>query len=403
MYRPPTEPSRQEEFEHIVMNFIYDQEERIRQLENYMQDITDEFMEFSSEVTLRLKEMIKENESKPQKIKKITKYPDTKVLENSTKHYFFENLEKKTFPTLASHLCVRYIWLIPSYEPLYKWSKALLVTGGMEREMHLLEFGWIVGLYSERESQEVATLSGLRNAVTVNAAHFTHLFWPTIGDGGYNVRNTKAKSIRNPRIMLAYCCLTRRKETTHRMRVIMELHEGKCCWPATREVTGEGGGDDEEGDGEGRNKGIGGSADNYRNMSQGEWQVHQAQWMGQQDERWGRLDTWMGNKTKEPVGCMITPSASFNTCRPATTLSHTSRLIRFLGSKPTTLLMAIRDTCLPATHTAPTLLRMAPLDHSCFILVLLSSLVIRTIMVIFDEKKLGSSYEVSLDNSWMTI
>ncbi|GKC31733.1 hypothetical protein Tco_1039027 [Tanacetum coccineum] len=87
------------------MNFIYDQEERIKQLKNYMQDITDEFMEFSLEVTLRLKEMIKENESKPRKIEKITKYPDTKVLENSTKHNFSENLEKKMFPTPASHLC----------------------------------------------------------------------------------------------------------------------------------------------------------------------------------------------------------------------------------------------------------------------------------------------------------
>ncbi|GKB08220.1 zinc finger, CCHC-type containing protein [Tanacetum coccineum] len=101
MCRTPTEPSRQEEFEHIVMNFIYDQEERIRQLKNYMQGITDEFIEFSSEVALRLREMIKESESRPRKIKKIIKYPDTKVLENSTKHNFFENLEKKTFPTLA--------------------------------------------------------------------------------------------------------------------------------------------------------------------------------------------------------------------------------------------------------------------------------------------------------------
>ncbi|GKE05421.1 hypothetical protein Tco_1397439 [Tanacetum coccineum] len=109
MCRPPTEPSRQEEFEHIVMNFIYEQEERIRQLENYMQDIIDEFMEFSSEVALRLKERIRESESKPRKIKKITKYPDTKVLENSTKHNFFENLKKKMFPTPASHLCVRYV------------------------------------------------------------------------------------------------------------------------------------------------------------------------------------------------------------------------------------------------------------------------------------------------------
>ncbi|GJZ96674.1 hypothetical protein Tco_0669008 [Tanacetum coccineum] len=29
MYRPPSEPSRQEEFEHIIMNFILDQEESV--------------------------------------------------------------------------------------------------------------------------------------------------------------------------------------------------------------------------------------------------------------------------------------------------------------------------------------------------------------------------------------
>ncbi|GJV48746.1 hypothetical protein Tco_1438958 [Tanacetum coccineum] len=114
MCRSPTEPSRQEEFEHIVMNFIHDQEQRIRQLKNYMQDITDEFMEFYSEVALRLKERIKESESKPQKIKKITKYPGTKVLENSTKHNFFENFKKKMFPTPTSHLCVRYVQLMHS-------------------------------------------------------------------------------------------------------------------------------------------------------------------------------------------------------------------------------------------------------------------------------------------------
>ncbi|GJV17823.1 hypothetical protein Tco_1363146 [Tanacetum coccineum] len=35
---------------------------------------------------------------------------------------------------------------LAQYEPLYKGAKFRL--GGMEREMHLLEFGWIVGLYS---------------------------------------------------------------------------------------------------------------------------------------------------------------------------------------------------------------------------------------------------------------
>ncbi|GJX89847.1 hypothetical protein Tco_0343173, partial [Tanacetum coccineum] len=247
MYRPPSEPSHQEEFEHIVMNFIFDQKERIRQLESYMQVITDEFLEFSSEVTRRLKERIKENDNKPRKIEKITKYPDIKVLENTAKHNVLENLEKKTFPTYANLLYVRYFRLIPSnpsrprkntlrfkpgkranqshhnqsnflivqpptqsdptfmdnnpikhdpsphcsfthvdsnrvfdlggktydlslkgsqglYDPLYKGVTFRL--GGVKREMSLLELGWRVGLYSERESRDVATVSGLRREET---------------------------------------------------------------------------------------------------------------------------------------------------------------------------------------------------------------------------------------------
>ncbi|GJS26188.1 hypothetical protein Tco_0486808 [Tanacetum coccineum] len=111
MYRPPSKPSRQEEFEHIVMNFILDQEERVGQLEDYMRAIVEEFMEFSLEVARRLKERIKENENKPGKIQKITKYPDTKVLEN--KRDLLENLEMKTFPTSTNPLCVRHVRIIP--------------------------------------------------------------------------------------------------------------------------------------------------------------------------------------------------------------------------------------------------------------------------------------------------
>ncbi|GKB91281.1 hypothetical protein Tco_0963553 [Tanacetum coccineum] len=300
MYRPPFEPSRQEEFEHIVMNFIFDQEERIGQLKNYMQVITEEFMEFSSEVARRLKERIKENDNKTRKIKKITKYPDTKVLENSAKHNFLENLEKKTFPTpvnllqLAKELgtlggkpphLAKKQWK-KRYEPLHKGVTFRL--GGVEREMSLLEFGWRVGLYTERESRDVMTLSGLRRAETVNSTHLTHLFWPSIGDDKFNVGNTKAKSIRDPRIKLAH-----QKKSVVKMGVIMELHKGESCWPATRGVIEEDEGDDEEGDGEGGNEGDEGSADIYRNMSAGDWQFRQARWMDQQDNQWGRLDAWM--------------------------------------------------------------------------------------------------------------
>ncbi|GJT90763.1 hypothetical protein Tco_1079608 [Tanacetum coccineum] len=259
------------------------------------------------------------------------------------------------------------------YEPLHKGVKFRL--GGVEREMALLDLGWRVGLYSERESRNPVTLIGLRGAEKVNSTRLTHLFWPIISDGGYNVGNTKAKSIRNPRIKLAHRCImmtiSGRKETTNRvteidlfylycifgegvvcnipywlakylksirdkgvifggmfvtriawsfglfteemvvvlnreppphvyrktslvkMGVIMELHEGECYWPVTRGVVEEDEGDDEEGDREKGNEGVGGSADFYQNMSTGEWQVRQARWMDQQDENWGRLNTWM--------------------------------------------------------------------------------------------------------------
>ncbi|GJX19140.1 hypothetical protein Tco_0221817 [Tanacetum coccineum] len=194
------------------------------------------------------------------------------------------------------------------YEPLHKCVTFRL--GGVEREMSLLELGWRVGLYSKGESRYVATLSGLRGAEIVNSTRLTYLFWPSIGDGRYNVGYTKAKSIMNPRIKLAHRCITMtimgRKESTSRVikielfylycifregvvcnipywlakylksenslvkiGIIMKLHEGECCWPATREVMEEGKGDDEEGDGKRGNKGVEGSADIYRNMSQG--------------------------------------------------------------------------------------------------------------------------------------
>ncbi|GJU28159.1 hypothetical protein Tco_1166780, partial [Tanacetum coccineum] len=79
-----------------------------------MQLIAEEFMRFSSEVTRRIKERIKENKNKSKKIEKIIKYPDTKVLENSAKHDILENLKKKAFPTPANLLCVRYVRLIHS-------------------------------------------------------------------------------------------------------------------------------------------------------------------------------------------------------------------------------------------------------------------------------------------------
>nr|GEV21259.1 retrotransposon Orf1 [Tanacetum cinerariifolium] len=198
-------------------------------------------------------------------------------------------------------------------------KKGLAQLGGVEREMYLLELGWRVGLYSKRESKDVATCSGLRRAETVNSTHLTHLFWPSVDDDRFNVGNTKAKSIRDPRIKLAHRCITMtitgRKETTNRVTEIDLFYlycifgEGIVCnipywltkylkgvrhksdfwgdvcnkdipvlWFAHQKngAVDEDECNDEEGNREGGNEGAGGFADIYRNMSAGDWQVRHA-------------------------------------------------------------------------------------------------------------------------------
>ncbi|GJY53147.1 hypothetical protein Tco_0444811 [Tanacetum coccineum] len=77
-----------------------------------------------------------------------------------------------------------------------------------------------------------------------------------------------------------------KKKSLTAMVILMELDGGACYWPATRQV-----GEDDEVE-EKANEGAGGSSEMYRNMSRGDWQGFQGQWMDQQDRRWGQLDTW---------------------------------------------------------------------------------------------------------------
>ncbi|GJY56255.1 hypothetical protein Tco_0455370 [Tanacetum coccineum] len=88
----------------------------------------------------------------------------------------------------------------------------------------------------------------------------------------------------------------------------MELYEGECCWLATREVVGEGEGDDEEGDGEGGNEGYLSTRDNLNPHPQ------------------------------------IDPSLGYMADYPP---------VGYQGYMPS------------AMHTTPTLRMMALLDHSC--------------------------------------
>ncbi|GJV61535.1 hypothetical protein Tco_1467635 [Tanacetum coccineum] len=127
MHQLPPEPSSQEAFEDLVMNFILNQEERVKQLEEYMGVIGSDFMQLSLDVVEKLKEEIRIKKNKFTKIKKITRYPDTEDLEPLNGDKFSEALtEKASFytPKFVSpkSLCVKHIRTIFPSPPLIRES-----------------------------------------------------------------------------------------------------------------------------------------------------------------------------------------------------------------------------------------------------------------------------------------
>nr|GEW01071.1 hypothetical protein [Tanacetum cinerariifolium] len=171
--------------------------------------------------------------------------------------------------------------------------------------MSLLEFRWRIGLYTKQQSRDMATLSRLSREEMVKASLMLLEFWPTIGDGSFNIGNTKKKSLIS-------------------MGVIIELHNGGCCWPATREAEVE---EEDEGDDGGDKvaggyvgyEGVGGSADIYHNMSQGDCKfAGRVGWISKMSSREGSTLRW-GNKMNEPTRCIITLSANSYTYPPVTT------------------------------------------------------------------------------------
>ncbi|GJU85516.1 hypothetical protein Tco_1293062 [Tanacetum coccineum] len=197
------------------------------------------------------------------------------------------------------------------------WS-ILTDNGGEQRTLSLVELGWRVGLYSKAQGGEHGTVTSLYNSVTVKAERLIMEFWLTIGDGVFVVEHTVAKRIRDPRIRLAHHCIATTisgcKDSTQRimvmdlfylyciygegvvcnipywemlgvlsvephaqflekksliaMEIVMELAGGGCHWPATRPTQPLEEDDKDE-------------------------EAAEGTWMGQQDTRWGQLETWM--------------------------------------------------------------------------------------------------------------
>nr|GEW44124.1 retrotransposon Orf1 [Tanacetum cinerariifolium] len=299
-YQLSPEPSRQEEFEHIVMNFILDQEERVKQLEEYMKVIVGDFMQLSLKVTRRLKTNKGVGEQ-DEKIKKITKYPDIEVLEPLDGDKFSENPAKKH-----------------SQIPL---NLSLQTHYGSDISPNVFESTQFLEDSIVDHEQRARSTRGQSSTLMKSR-------WKkSIGDGGFNLGNTKVASIRDPKVKLAHRCIATailgKKESTNRvteidlyylyciytegvvcnipywlaklltnemrdalsvkpiphvfkktslitMRVIMELHNRVCVCPAARAVS-----EDDEAE-EAANEGAGGSAKIYQNMSQGDWWVRHA-------------------------------------------------------------------------------------------------------------------------------
>nr|GEX78290.1 hypothetical protein [Tanacetum cinerariifolium] len=127
MRQLPPRPCCQEAFEDLVMNFILDQEEKVKQLEEYMSVIRSDFMQLSLEVLKKLKDEIRIKKNKFTKIKKIMRYPDIEDFNPLNGDKFSKALtEKASFhtPKFVSPklLCVKYARTIFPSPPFVRES-----------------------------------------------------------------------------------------------------------------------------------------------------------------------------------------------------------------------------------------------------------------------------------------
>ncbi|GKC02636.1 hypothetical protein Tco_0994246 [Tanacetum coccineum] len=358
MYQIPPEPSRQEDFEHIVMNFILDQKERVKQLKEYIRVIMDDFMQLSSEVIRRLKEKIIEEGSRIRKFKKITKYLDIKVLKPLAGHKFSESFE-----------------LVLEFFASFEFEASTCR----------------VGLYTERKSRDNTALSGLSRVETVKENCLLIEFWPSIGDGGFNVGTTNVASIRNPGVKLSHRCIAPyrvgRKVTIGSPRFtsttfIASTRKGLFATSLIGSLTVEEDEAEEEAKWEAANMGVGGSAEMYRNMSQGVGRFVKHDGWTNKTNAGSNLMLRKDNRRRNPTGCTTTLFVNSNTCPLDTTLSPTSISIHSSDVKLITIPMATMDTCLQVMHTVLTHPMIALLDYLCLMMYSLVTFIVKQLWIV---------------------
>ncbi|GJV61873.1 hypothetical protein Tco_1467973 [Tanacetum coccineum] len=298
----PPKPSHQEAFEGLVLNFILDQEEKVRQLKEYIRVKKDDFMQLSLKVFKKLKEEIRMkeyNSNQFKKIQKIIKYPNTQGLDSRKENISPKLLTKKESShaqgiTSSNPLCAGYAMSTrdrsgkstrgqssSSHEPTIEewvhdlrafdndthqmnynalvlhsihpgividWNKPQHAgiqfrLGGEQRMLSLVELGWRVGLYSKAQRGEHGAVTSLYNSVIVKAERLIMEFLLTSVDGVFAVEHTVAKQIRDSRIRLAHHCIATTisgcKDSTQRITV-MDLFYLYCIYEIVMELVGGG-------------------------------------------------------------------------------------------------------------------------------------------------------------------
>ncbi|GJT71501.1 ribonuclease H-like domain-containing protein [Tanacetum coccineum] len=231
MHQLPSEPSRQEAFEDLVMNFILDQEEKVRQLEECMCVIRSDLMQLSLEVVEKLQEEIRVKETRVKKIEKITRvglHSEEQSRLNSTKSRLRRGESVK-----AKHMLMEF------------WP-----TIGNEE--------FVVGGISVKEVRDPKVKLAHRCIATTVSG-----------------RKESTQKITKIDLFYLYCI--------YASGVVCHIPYWMAKYLKGVKERNE---DDEAG--EVAEEGAGGSSDVYRNMNRGDWQAHQGQWMDQMDGRWGR-------------------------------------------------------------------------------------------------------------------
>ncbi|GKC68110.1 hypothetical protein Tco_1100708 [Tanacetum coccineum] len=235
MYRPPSEPSRLEEFEHIVMNFILDQEESKRQRSIRGQSSSSQELSIEEKTSLTGNSLL---------AKTSTKHSLTSSTPTASPGLNGEIFSASMSPFIEN-------WFMSSL--LHLSLMPLLI--GRKETTHRVTKVDLYYLYC------IYTL-----AVACNIPYWLSKYLKAMRD-----KNLIYGGMLVTKIDWSFGLLT---DELRDALTMVEEEEAE---------------EEDEWD-EGHDRARGSTAMD-RNMSQGDWQVSQARWMDQQDEQQGRLNT----------------------------------------------------------------------------------------------------------------